>query len=80
MQSLQIAVSEIWVTMIFVVIMYLFRGELEQKRITKLLMLTCIARLTSDAVSWAFDGLPGIFWGTITRSSNYITFVTNDLI
>ena len=80
MQSLQIAVSEIWVTLIFVVIMYLFRGELEQKRITKLLMLTCIARLTSDAVSWAFDGLPGIFWGTITRSSNYITFVTNDLI
>ena len=80
MQSLQIAVSEIWVTLIFVVIMYLFRGELEQKRITKLLMLTCIARLMSDAVSWAFDGLPGIFWGTITRSSNYITFVTNDLI
>lgn len=80
MQSLQIAVSEIWVTLIFIVIMYLFRGELEQKKITKLLMLTCIARLLSDAVSWAFDGLPGIFWGLITRSSNYITFVTNDLI
>ena len=80
MQSLQIAVSEIWVTLIFIVIMYLFRGELEQKKITKLLMLTCITRLLSDAVSWAFDGLPGIFWGLITRSSNYITFVTNDLI
>ena len=80
MQSLQIAVSEIWVTLIFVVIMYLFRGELKQKKITKLLMLTCIARLLSDAVSWAFDGLPGVFWGTITRSSNYITFVTNDLV
>ena len=80
MQSVQTAASEIWVTLIFCVIMYLFRGELKQKKITKTLMLVCIARLVSDAISWAFDGTPGLFWGIITRGSNYITFVTNDLI
>lgn len=37
-------------------------------------------RLVSDAISWAFDGVPGLFWGIITRSSNYITFVSNDLV
>lgn len=43
-------------------------------------MIVCIIRLGSDAVSWAFDGLPGIFWGIITRFSNYATFVANDLV
>ena len=80
MQSVQLAASEIWVTLIFCVIMYLFRSELKQKKITKVLMLACIARLVSDAVSWAFDGVPGLLLGIITRCSNYITFVTNDLI
>ena len=80
MQSVQIAASEIWVTLIFCVIMYLFRNELKQKKVTKMLLIVCIARLLSDAVSWAFDGKPGLFWGTITRCSNYITFVTNDLV
>lgn len=80
MQSVQTAASEIWVTMIFCVIMYLFRGELKQKKITKILMIVCITRLVSDAVSWAFDGTPGLFWGILTRGSNYITFVTNDLV
>ena len=80
MQSVQTAASELWVTLIFCVIMYLFRGELKQKRITKILMLVCIARLVSDAVSWAFDGVPGLFWGVVTRCSNYITFVANDLV
>lgn len=37
-------------------------------------------RLVSDAISWAFDGVPGLFLGIITRSSNYITFVSNDLV
>ena len=72
MQSVQLAASEIWVTLIFCVIMYLFRGELKQKKITKSLMIVCIIRLVSDAISWAFDGVPGLFWGTITRGSNYI--------
>ena len=80
MQSVQTAVCEIWVTLIFCVIMYLFRDELKQKQVTKILMLICIARLISDAVSWAFDGVPGLFWGILTRCSNYITFVTNDLV
>ena len=80
MQSVQIAASEIWVTLIFCAIMYLFRGELKQKKITQILMIVCVARLVSDAVSWAFDGNQGIFWGIITRGSNYITFVTNDLV
>ncbi len=80
MQSVQIAASEIWVTLIFGVIMFLFRSELKQKKVTKILMIVCITRLVSDAVSWAFDGVPGIFWGTITRCSNYITFVSNDLV
>lgn len=80
MQSVQLAASEIWVTLIFGVIMYLFRGELKQKRITKILMIVCIARLVSDAISWAFDGVPGLFFGILTRCSNYITFVTNDLV
>ena len=62
--------SELWVTLIFCVIMYLFRGELKQKKVTKILMLVCIARLVSDAVSWAFDGVPGLFWGVVTRCSN----------
>ena len=80
MQSLQIAASEIWIIMMFCAIMYLFKGELQQKKITKVLMLVCITRLASDAISWAFDGLPGIFWGLLTRASNYTTFVTNDLV
>lgn len=80
MQSVQIAASEIWVTLIFGVIMYLFKSELKQKKVTKILMIVCIIRLLSDAVSWAFDGLPELFWGIVTRGSNYITFVTNDLV
>ena len=80
MQSVQIAASEIWVTLIFGVIMYLFRSELKQKKITKALMIVCITRLVSDAISWAFDGVPGLFWGIVTRASNYITFVSNDLV
>lgn len=66
MQSVQIAVSEIWVTLIFCAMMYLFRGELKQKKVTKILMIVCIARLISDAISWAFDGVPDLFWGMIT--------------
>ena len=77
MQSVQLAASEIWVTLIFGVIMYLFRGELKQKKITKILMLVCITRLVSDAYSWAFDGVPGLFWGITTRLSNYVTFISN---
>lgn len=80
MQSVQTAACEIWVTLIFGVIMYLFRSELKQKKVTKILMIVCIARLLSDAISWAFDGVPGLFWGILTRGSNYITFVTNDLV
>ena len=80
MQSVQIAASEIWVTLIFCVIMYLFRSELKQKKITKILMIVCITRLVSDAISWAFDGVLGLFWGLLTRCSNYITFVSNDLV
>ena len=80
MQSVQLAASEIWVTLIFGVILYLFRNELNQKKITKILMIVCITRLLSDAVSWAFDGVPGLFWRIITRCSNYITFVSNDLV
>lgn len=60
--------------------MYLFRNELKQKKVTKILMIVCIARLLSDAVFWAFDGVPGLFWGTLTRCSNYVTFVSNDLV
>ena len=80
MQSVQIAASEIWVTLIFCVIMCLFKNELKQKKVTKILMIVCITRLVSDAISWAFDGLPGLFWGAVTRCSNYMTFVTNDLV
>ncbi len=80
MQSVQLAASEVWVTLIFGVIMYLFRGELKQKKVTKVLMIVCIARLLSDAVSWAFDGVPGLFWGVLTKCSNYVTFVSNDLV
>ena len=80
MQSVQLAASEIWVTLIFCVIMYLFRSELKKKKITKILMIVCIVRLISDAISWAFDGVPGLLWGTVTRCSNYITFVSNDLV
>ena len=68
MKSVQLAASEIWVTLIFGVIMYLFKGELKQKKVTKMLMIVCIARLVSDAISWAFDGVPGLFWGTVTIS------------
>ena len=81
MQSVQLAASEVWVTLIFGVIMYLFRGgELKQKRVTKVLMIVCITRLLSDAVSWSFDGVSGLFWGMLTRCSNYVTFVSNDLV
>ena len=80
MQSVQLAASEVWVTLIFGVIMYLFRSELKQKKTTNLLLIVCILRLLSDAVSWAFDGVPGAFWGTVTAVSNYVTFVTNDLV
>lgn len=80
MQSVQLSASELWVTLIFGVILYLFKRELNQKKITKILLIACITRLVSDAVSWGFDGVPGLFWGTVTRASNYITFVSNDLV
>ena len=80
MQSVQLAASEIWVTLIFCVILYLFRDGLNQKKTTKILLIACIARLLSDAVSWAFDGVPGLFLGVTTRISNYVTFVSNDVI
>lgn len=80
MQSMQIAASEVWVTLIICVILQLFRNELKQKRVTKIPILVCITRLVSDAIAWGFDGLPGLFWGTITRASNYLTFVSNDLV
>ena len=80
MQSVQLAASEVWVTLIFGVIMYLFRSELKQKKVTKTLLIVCITRLLSDAVSWAFDGVPGLFFGILTKCSNYVTFVSNDLV
>lgn len=80
MQSVQIAASEIWVTLIFCGILYLFRNELNQKKVTKMLLIACITRLVSDAVSWAFDGMPGLFLGVMTRISNYLTFVSNDVV
>lgn len=80
MQSVQLAASEIWVTLIFCGILYLFKDGLNQKKVTKVLLIACIARLLSDAVSWAFDGVPGLFWGIITRISNYVTFVSNDAV
>lgn len=61
MQSMQTAASELWVTLIVCVILYLFREELKEKKATRILMLACVVRLVSDAVSWAFDGLPGPF-------------------
>lgn len=80
MQSMQIAAIEVWVILVFCVILYLFRNELKQKRVTKILILVCTTGLVSDAIAWGFDGLPGLFWGTITRASNYLTFVSNDLV
>ncbi len=80
MQSVQLAASEIWVTLIFCVILILFRKELKQKKVTKILLIVCITRLISDAISWAFDGVPGLFGGILTRISNYVTFVSNDLV
>ena len=67
MQSVQLAASEIWVTLIFCGILYLFRDGLNQKKITKILLIACIIRLSSDAVSWAFDGVPGTFLGVLTK-------------
>ncbi len=80
MQSVQLAASEIWVTLIFGVIMYLFWDELKRKSVTRILMIVCVLWLLSDAVSWAYDGVPGLWGGTVTRISNYVTFVTNDLV
>lgn len=80
MQYMQLAASEIWVTLIFAIIMYLFRKELRGKKLTYTLLIVCVARLLSDAVSWGFDGRPGAFFGTLTVASNYVTFVTNDLV
>ena len=80
MQSVQLAASEIWVTLIFCGILYLFRDGLNQKKITKILLIACIIRLSSDAVSWAFDGVPGTFLGVLTKISNYVTFVSNDVV
>lgn len=80
MQSVQIAASEIWFALIFCVIMILFKNDFKQNKVKKILMIVCVVRLISDAVSWAFDGTPGLFWGTVTRISNYITFIANDLV
>ncbi len=80
MQSVQLAASELWVTLIFCAILYLFREGLRQKPVTKLLLIVCITRLVSDAVSWAFDGVPGLFLGVLTKISNYVTFVSNDAV
>ena len=80
MQSVQLAVSEIWVTLILCAILYLFRNELKWKRVTRVLVVVCIVRLVSDAVSWALDGVPGAVCGAIATVSNYVTFVSNDLV
>lgn len=80
MQSVQIGASEIWFTLIFCVILYFFKDELKQKKNTRLLLLVCIVRLFSDAVSWALDGETGLFLGIVTKCSNYLTFVSNDLV
>ena len=80
MQSVQLAASEIWVTLILCAILYLFRGELSRKRVTRALVVVCIVRLVSDAVSWALDGVPGAVCGAIATVSNYVTFVSNDLV
>ncbi len=80
MQSVQLAASEIWGTLLFFVILYLFSTELNQKKTTKALLIACMTRLVSDAISWAFDETPGLFFGLLTRASNYVTFVSNDVI
>ena len=65
---MQLAASEIWVTLIFGVIMYLFRDELKRKGVTRILMIVCVLWLLSDAVSWAYDGVPGL-WGVRSPAS-----------
>lgn len=80
MNSIQIAVSEIWVVFILAGILFLYRKDIEQSKTTKYLLWACIVRLISDAGSWAFDGYPGPIWGIITRLSNYLTFTFNDLV
>ncbi len=80
MQSVQLAASEVWVTLILGAILYLFKNELSQKRVTRALVVACIVRLVSDAVSWGFDGVPGAFFGAVLTVSNYATFVSNDLV
>lgn len=80
MQSIQIAVSEIWISLIFFGILFLFREDFRKDNITKKLLWACIIRLLSDAVSWGLDGIPGAFWRAVTTFSNYLTFTFCEVI
>lgn len=80
MQSIQIAASEIWISLLFGGILILFWKDIQRDRVTRMLLLACIFRLLSDALSWGFDGLPGFFFVVVTRISNYLTYVSNNVV
>lgn len=80
MQSIQIAMSEIWVSLILLGVLMFFNEDMRKKKVTRVLLWMCIIRLVSDAISWGFDCVPGTFWGVVTRISNYITLTSNDLV
>jgi len=78
MPNIQISISEIWMSVIFIGILCLYNKEIIYCSTTKFLLLGCIARLLSDAASWAFDGFEGTFWVIVTHISTYLTFTLND--
>lgn len=80
MQSLQIAASEIWMTLIFVGILIIYRNDIKKRKSTTLLLWSCIGRCVADAISWGFDGYTGFVWIVITRISNCFTFAFNDFV
>lgn len=78
MQSIQIAISEVWMSIIFIGILCLYKRDVIHSITTKYLLIGCICRLLSDSIAWAFDGFQGTFWVVLSRISNYLSFVLND--
>ena len=77
---MQLAVSEIWIVLVFCVMAFLFKDELRRKGVARALLAACVIRLLSDAASWLLDGVPGALPGFVARLSNYVTFVSSDVI
>lgn len=76
MKSAQIAVSNVWIILFFVGILFFYKDELKKNKATRVLLWSCIIRLMCNTIFWYFDGKPG----PVTRICKDFSFVMNDVV